>query len=435
MKQALVLHVTDEGWRALPPEGPWYELTPWAPLKQPAVVVLDVEQSHTDVWRFEGKSEYAAALIEKRVRTEGLVDGPAHIVLHKVQAFPGGFQVFFSALPLDLWQQASTWAAAQQDHCVLVHASALLADGLGEGDARALVGVRGWAALAYAPSGLSYLTARVVGRQAGEDAFSSATRLLVSQWAALGQGVEQLQVGVLGLESHVAVDELVEFLGRNTGLRARSDRIEAYPASEAAQAPWQTSMPAAARSATRRHVLNPGLARLAWRAEAWVGRLTAVVALGAVGLMGAAWYAQTQTVDLRERVARRAQDVAAVEQRIARLGQVEPPQALVETAEFARRLDEGRLLDPMRLLSDLQRQSSPEIRVQRVRLETSTSGKGKIFRVEGQAALGDSAAVMRWVLALEQAGWRLRAVDPNDAAPGAWAYEMSRSAAAQESRT
>lgn len=426
MKQALVLHVTDEGWRALPPGRPWFELSPWSRLDQPAVVVLDLEQSHTDVWRFEGKPEYAAALIEKRVRTEGLVDGSAHVVVHKVQAFPSGFQAFFSAMPLDVWQQASTWAAAQQDHCVLLHAAALLADGLPANGARALVGVRGWSALVQAPSGLAYFTARVVARSSGDDAYLGAARLLAAQWAGLGSGVERVQVGVLGLEHAVAADALTNALAQATGVAARTDHIEVFQAAQTAQAAWQSSLPALALSATRKHVLNPGLAKLAWQAESWVGRMTVVVALVAATLMGAAWYAQLQTQELRAQSLRWSQETAQVEQRLAQLGQTEPSPVLVETAEFARKLDEGRLLDPMRLLSDLQRLTSPEVRVQRLRLQPLANGEGKAFRVEGQADLADSAAVMRWVRAMEQAGWRLRAIDPTDTVPGAWAYEVTR---------
>lgn len=436
MKQALVLHVTDEGWRALPPGAPWFELSPWSRLEQPAVVVLDLEQSHTDVWRFEGKPEYAAALIEKRVRTEGLVDGAAHIVLHKVQAFPGGFQAFFSAMPLDVWQQASSWAAAQQDHCVLLHAAALLADGLPNGGARALVGVRGWSALVQAPSGLAYYTARVVGRASADDAYLGAARLLASQWGTLGSGVDRMQVGVLGLDDSVQPAALVQALAQASGLAARADRVDVFQPAAAAQAVWQSSMPTLALSASRRHVLNPGLAKLAWQAESWVGRLTVVVAVVAATLMGAAWYAQVQTQELRAQSLRWSQDTMQVEQRLSQLGQTTPTPVLVETAEFARKLDEGRALDPMRLLSDLQRLTTPEVRVQRLRLEPLANGQGKAFRVEGQAALTDSSAVMRWVLAMEKGGWRLRAIDPSDAAPGAWAYEVTRQPAARtEGRT
>jgi hypothetical protein len=436
MKQALVLHVTDEGWRALTTDQRWLEVTPWAALSQPAIVVLELEQSHTDVWRFEGKPDHAAAIIEKRVRTEGFVDGAAHVVVHQVQAFPGGFQAFFSALPLDLWQQASAWAAAQKDHCVLVHSAALLTLGLRVGGGRAMVGPRGWAALAWAPSGLSYLTARVVGRNTGEETFSGATRLLASQWGPLGSGLDRVQIGVLGVDASIRIDELAAFFARTASVDAKVDTLQVFQPSQQGLPAWKSSLPDAARLATSGHVLNPGLARMAWQAEAWVGRLTGVVALVAVGLMGASLHARTQVDGLRELVAQRSLEVSDVEQRIARLGLVEPPPALLETAEFARRLDEGRQLDPMRLLTDLQRQTPAEIRVQRVKLEPSAAIQGKLFRVEGTAAIGDSVAMMRWVSAMETAGWRMKAIDPSDANPGAWAYEVIRqTAATQESRT
>ena len=67
-----VYRVASSGW--LHCHGHQVEEVPaWPRLTHSALVVLDMDDVYTDVWRFEGKTEYAAALVEKRVRTQGLV--------------------------------------------------------------------------------------------------------------------------------------------------------------------------------------------------------------------------------------------------------------------------------------------------------------------------------------------------------------------------
>jgi hypothetical protein len=79
--------------------------------------------------------------------------------------------------------------------------------------------------------------------------------------------------------------------------------------------------------------------------------------------------------------------------------------------------------------------SNKDIRIQRVRLETTNSLGGaqpskKAFRVDGVVAPGASASVTRWVSQMAAAGWTLRAVDPTFTLPGSFSYELVANAAA-----
>ena len=98
-----------------------------------ALAITDTEGSVSSVASLEGSPAHAVALIEKRLRADGLIDNDSKILIHKVHTVGAGYQALFTAVPLDLWQQTFAWAEAQPDHCLLVPATALLWSKLGVG--------------------------------------------------------------------------------------------------------------------------------------------------------------------------------------------------------------------------------------------------------------------------------------------------------------
>ena len=99
-------------------------------------------------------------------------------------------------------------------------------------------------------------------------------------------------------------------------------------------------------------------------------------------------------------------------------------------AEFSRALDEGARHDPVAFLALLKSTTGKDIRIQRVRLDTTTGpNKTRAFRVDGVMSAGASASVTRWVSQMIAAGWALRAVDPTYTGPGAFSYELVSSVA------
>jgi Tfp pilus assembly protein PilN len=191
----------------------------------------------------------------------------------------------------------------------------------------------------------------------------------------------------------------------------------------------QAVLPVLAARAVEAHTLTPGLARMAWKAESWLGRLTVAVAACAVSLMGASVYADAQTQKLTTQVAAVRAEQSALEERMQRVSQVSVEPALLNIADFARKLGDGVRYDPLRLLGDLRRLTPGGIRIQLVKL-TPSAQHGKVFLIHGWADVADSSAVVGWVSAMTQAGWRFKAVDPADGAAGTFAYEVVRADAA-----
>lgn len=90
------------------------------------VVITDFDGSISQVTALEGSPSHAIALIEKRLRADGLIDNESKILIHQTKTVGNGYQSLFTAVPLDRWQQMFVWAEGQADHCLLVPSVALL---------------------------------------------------------------------------------------------------------------------------------------------------------------------------------------------------------------------------------------------------------------------------------------------------------------------
>lgn len=407
------------------------EVPAWPRLTHSALVVLDLDDIFTDVWRFEGKSEYASALIEKRVRTQGLVEGVAHIVMHRLVKVPGGFQAFFSAVSLDLWQRCTQWAQEQADHCLVMTTGGLLCQGVDSGSARLLLSQRRLMCFAHSEEGMVFGSTQALG--SGASAMASAAQVLTANQSALlaRLGAEAVEWGTLWSTQPADTDTCLVAL---QGVLSATPTV--IPATELALVGErvQTVLPGLARDAAARHALNPFGERLAWRAERWVSAITVVTALAGVALMAVGIWVSQQADQQQKAGLTQRSELTALQNRIQAVSAVDAPQKLLPVADFSRTLDEGARYDPMAFLAVLKASAGRDIRIQRVKLETSnTQARGRAFRVDGVVAPGASVSVNRWVSQMAAAGWTLKALDPIEVAPGAFSYELVATAAASGS--
>lgn len=95
-------------------------------LDRAAVAVTDFDGAASQVIALEGSPAHAAALIEKRLRADGLIDHESKILIHQSKTVGNGYQALFTAVPLDRWQQMFAWAEGHDDHCLLLPSVALL---------------------------------------------------------------------------------------------------------------------------------------------------------------------------------------------------------------------------------------------------------------------------------------------------------------------
>ncbi|MFN4120368.1 hypothetical protein [Acidovorax sp.] len=400
----------------------------WPQLNHSALVVLDLDDVFTDVWRFEGKTEYAAALVEKRVRTQGLVEGAAHVVVHRLVKVPGGFQVYFSALSLELWQRCTQWAQEQADHCLVMTAAGLLCHGVDTGGARVMLSQRRLMCFAQSDEGMVFGSTQALG--SGASAMASAAQVLTSNHSALLSrlGAEAVEWGTLWSTQPADVDTCVAAVRNALG---GAPKVMAATELLFAGERVHTVLPTLARNAAGRHALNPLLERVAWRSERWVAPITALTAVVGLVLAFAGVTLGQMADQQRESGQAQRSELEALNVRIQAVSTIEAPQRLLPVAEFSKALDEGARHDPVAFMALLKSASGRDIRIQRVRLEPAAGlTRGRAFRVDGVAPLGASASVTRWVSQMAAAGWTLKAVEPTYAVPGAFSYELVATPAA-----
>lgn len=415
-----VYRVSHSGWVHCH-GGQAVEVPAWPRLKHRALVVLDLDDAPTDVWRFEGKPEYAPALIEKRVRTEGLVEGAAHIVIHRLVKVPRGFQAFFSAIPLELWQRATQWAHEQSDHCLVLSAAGLLCHGVTVGHARVMLSQRRLMCFAQTDAGMVFDATQALGQ--GPETMASAAQVLNAHQGELLARLGASAVDWVSLWVPQADDARTCLAALETQLGGPP---VAWPATdlEGLGGHVHTALPALAQQAAGRHALNPLGERVAWQAERWVATLAVVTAVVGVGLVALGGVSAQQAGQQRTASAAAREELASLQARIQAVSTVETPRNLLPVVEFARQLDEGARYDPVAFLATLRASAGPDIRIQRVRLEGGGLTPARAFRVEGVAGWGASASVARWSVQMAAAGWSMKALDPTEATPGAFVYEM-----------
>lgn len=414
-----VYYVASSGWKRC--DGDEARPVPaWPRLTHSALVVLDVNDIYTDVWRFEGKLEYAAALIEKRVRTQGLVEGELHIVMHRLIKVSGGFQCYFSAIPLDLWQRCIAWAQGQPNHCLLMTACGLLCHGVANGKMRLLLSQRRLMYFAHTEDGMVFDATQALG--ADPAAMAKAAKALVgNQQAVLRRvGPGGVEWGTLWsvhpADSEICLETVQAAVGGAPSvLPANALKLE--------DGLVQTALPALAGKAAGRHALNPLGDRVAWHAENWVYYIAAVTLVVGASLVATGELLAQQADKQRVAALKLQTELQALQGRIATVATVASPDKLLAAADFSRNLDEGVRYDPIAFLADLKAASGSAVRIQRVQLNPARTDV-RSFRVDGTVAPIASAALTHWVSEMVASGWMLKALDPTSANAGAFSYDL-----------
>lgn len=420
MKVDKYILVTRDGWQQLQ-DGALTEVPAWPTLSGTALVVTDFEEAPIACWRFDGgKPAYARPMIEKRARNEGLVDGVSHVVLHRTLAVHGGFQSFHSLVGIEFWQRLQQWAQQQKDHCMLLPLGALLSDGLRQGQARVLCLGRSLHCFGHGEAGLFHANANAIGRSPAD--LQTAVRVL--------QGLVRNELA-RGIEGPV---EWVQLLATDAGLEdqllAQWNEVSPLPAQlvpvshyAGAEGEVRSSLPALRRRLAMRSMLNPWLDRVAWWSENLVGGLAAVVAVVALGLGGLGLYAHLQARQEHERSAQAQRELQTLEARIEAANQQDIPAGFAPVADFAHKLGDGALYDPLPMLAALKAAAGKEIVIRRLRLE-ATAERERSFRVDGLTSTGNVDALSGFLAQLRSAGWSASPLEPSEAGPRAFSYRL-----------
>ncbi|MCL7715158.1 hypothetical protein [Stenotrophomonas mori] len=404
-------------------------------LPRAAVVVSDFENAVSNVISLEGSPAHAVALIEKRLRSDGLIDSESKILIHKTRNVGAGYQTLFTAVPLDLWQQTYAWAEAQPDHCLLIPFTSLLFKSLRPGLGLVLQSGRQVSVLAMLKHDMVYRTALAYSDDPSDLAMTVGA--LAEQFAEdLGNGEDSLEP--LSIQwcpvlvpqpdegRNWADDDLREIFSLRSGLPVTS--VPLRHVSDEQGATYRTGIDWIRSMASATIAVNPLSSRVAWAAE-WALPLASAASLVfaiILGALGARW-----ALGAREANARAAQlgsEIAAIEQRIGDLQARETvPDAFAATQAFIERaahLQAG--ADPSASLALVRDAASGQVRILRVRLEEPAQAPrtapgptppvdGYTLRVDGVADAWRGTPGMQvptFVERLRRAGFDPQPVDP-----------------------
>ena len=347
-------------------------------LPRAAMAVADFEGAVSNVIALEGSAAHAVALIERRLRADGLVDGEAKVLIHKTRTVGAGYQTLYTAVPLDVWQATYAWAEAQPDHCLLVPATSLLLNALKPGQAVVLQSGRQLSVLAMLKhdmvyrSSLAYsddaddlaMTAGALAEQVAEDLARGEDNLepLDVKWCPLlvrhpGEGQPWLD------------DTLREIFSARSGLAVSTVPVQRVLDAEGQE--YRTGAAWMERSASAGISVNPGSSRAAYLAELalpYASAASLVFAL-VLGALGARWALSAHEANQRaDGIDAQISQIDAHVQSMAedavvpdRFGQV------LQFIDRARALQQG--IDPVAGMAVVQASASGQVRILRVRVE------------------------------------------------------------------
>ncbi|MDR3351526.1 MAG: hypothetical protein LBO00_00595 [Zoogloeaceae bacterium] len=424
MNAALLFHL-DEKWERCE-NGALRPLPKYPALEEPALVLTDFGKSVSGVFTASDNAHYLEAVIARRLRDDGLIDGEVRVLIHAVARGAGSHQVFYTAVPVENWQRLQSWAQSRREHCLLI-AYAGLMPCLLSGDNTAVVFHcnREISLLARQQRILGYCS--VMAMSTREADFLEAVSALLRRLPAGADGADGAK---LKLQWHTFGDPLSPEL--KTALQARlsqsglvNARYASLPqtpgsaSSQAADALTILSRPLQAA----RLAANPWSAKFAWFAESQLPRLGACMALCTVLLFAWACVALYQAHSFGQEVERSR----AVMRQTAE--QTAPPEAHGQDFAITRDLIDAiaqaqAAIDPYAFLVNL-RAAATAYGVHILRV----SMKGEAITLEGwiEQKGGRDDALAAFLIALRRQDFMLEAVPSSapTAVSGFFAYRLT----------
>ncbi len=359
-------------------------------LQQAGNLVWYPEQCTIGVAAFEGDPRHAVTLLERKLRAQGEISSDVKILVLQSQRVGRGYQVLYTTVALDEWQQMLSWAAAQPHICrVSLAVSLALARGQAAACTVVLQADRHFHFLALHDGQLIHLQAVAVdGSRADLEAVAAMLGMQVREEMA-ARGRERFDVLWLPVAYEGERADLdavaAAFTAAAPGL---SVQVEGEPlgARDAAGVQILSGLLGTARLARPQDLLNQGWDRLQVLAREYLPHGAVAAALAALGLayIGYGWMA----------------DASALEQQAARL-QAEEAQVRESTAAVARdiALDRGPVDKQVEMLALLRKVQGGQDPVHLLRaLRRAAQGGVRILSVatapEAAAAAGGEAAVL-----------------------------------------
>ena len=423
-----IIFVNSQGWTRFA-DGQATELKPWTGVHGTTVLAVDFADSFVGVQASKGKPEYAAAQIEKSVRSEGGLEGPLQVFVHKQLRHAGSTLTFYTAIPLLLWQQLQDWCNAQPDHCLVIPLAGLLpTSGLA---GRAQIFRSGAKLMGYRASAtrIWYAEAAVLGSGAAEQRAPLRALMIQLDLNSTDGAVQLCDWGLIASEDVEAERRVTSTLAEGGVLQA-----DMLPQTEFAGSPDRTlvtALPYLLDRAPAKVVQAPWLSRLAWMSEAYVVPLGAMIVVVALGLGALAYVSQNMAADEQKYADGLQSEIAILRARVAVVERLDNSSVNVETRKLVSELAFAASHNPVQMLAAIRRAAGSDVRIQRLQLVKASSGARPHFRVDGVVTATSNESLGRFLANMRMQGWQAESAAPTDSTSGAFAYILQPIAAKQ----
>jgi hypothetical protein len=397
-------------------------------LAGPSRIITDFDGAASGVMAVDTKPEFAAPVIEKRLRSEGLVDGETRVLAHRVIEAGGGCRVFYTAVPLPKWQETFAWLHGEPSVGLIYSIEAVMLALTRRHGAVLCRAGRHFQLLVSQGSTLAYITATAFSDDIDDldTALRNLTEQALTQWTARAPQTPVLWCDLLAADGADAARLPDEFAQR---LDVAVTMAPVTRFDGEGGAPMRTAADFMSGTVSWTAAANPWSDRLAAGANEYLAPVAALAALVGIAFVAAAMYLSTQTEQLQLRVDAAQRESGAIARRVAGFD-VPPAEILASHAETLTFLDDlaraSHSPDPLRFVTDVRLAADRRVRVMRVRL---LSPEG-VYRVDGVPVVGSTAdqALAGFIGALRAAGYQANAEDPGSqgAQPGYFSYSIRR---------
>ena len=343
-----------------------------------AVALAEFEGAGSHVISLEGSAAHAVALIERRLRADGLVDGEAKILIHSTRTIAAGYQTLFTAFPLETWQQYFAWAEAQPDHCLLVPMPSLMWWRMSPGQGMVLHNGRRLSVLARLKNNIIHASTMAFSEDADDLAMSAGAlaQQFADELSRSEDAVESLQLRWCSMlveeaePGRPALDEaLREIFSARVGVNVESVPHRTVQDSDGRS--YRTAAFWLNMRAMPQIAVNPTSTRLAFVAE-WVLPLASIASVAfalVLGGIGVRWAMNASQAEAR--TAQMAAQTREIDDRIAALDtQQQIPDGFQGFQQFlGHAVNLQQAYDPSQALAVVRDAANGQVRVLRVRAE------------------------------------------------------------------
>jgi hypothetical protein len=419
-------------------QGVWYSChgDNWSMATEPPAlspksrVLSDFENAPCGVTAVDAQPDFAAAVIEKKLRTEGLVDGEAHVLTHRMIRAGGGSRVLYTAAPISNWQATFTWLERQPSVGLLFSVESTLLALAQRHDAVLCRVGRQFRLLVSKPDTLIFLSVTAFSDDPDdvETALLNLVEQARQQWSPRHDKMTLLWCDLLA-PAQADAAPFHELIRQRLGVA-----IQLAPSVviETPSGDLNTAASYMVDAVNWRAAANSWTDRLAAAADQFSLPVALVTAACGVALMLVAGFWTTQTLQLESQASHLRDEVAAISERNA--GMDIPAAALLarhaNTLGFLGSLATAQSSpDLLSFMEVLRGASDQRVRVMRVRTLSGEGGTAG-FQVDGIPLNANSPerSLSGFLGALRAKGYHSTSEDPGyqSQQPGFFSYSIRR---------